>query len=1016
MVAYSKHALIVLGLLPYLIHTTNGLTTHFPQRLSARKASPSFKIPLSIAASSNFDLPDVNPEKAKLRKYLDDLSGSIIWDNEENELFEKQLELKKQKTRKRMTEAWVNASLDTSSSSRKIGLVLAQVNEGQKLVPMENTENKYLLNLDTLQCRAFPESVKDVQTLINSRVDVRFSGVVVIAVDPKGQAYEQGIRPGDRLFASSATMGDNMWPKKTLEGLRSSMSSRKVVSSTMKLQFKRASVMAKTDNRYELDIVKPVGIEIEEDDEGYVVVTGFDDSASRLVRKGVRVGDRILAVESTLGGKLWPVSTVEGVISSWTVRLPGQKVTMQFERPLENLMKSSIGNTLVQRAKSLAAEAGIELQDMTLSPEKQQILWKRCQEVLQRYRKKEGFVGKYNIPGLVADKVTDAISSVSSSFDAQTLSMVMNAYNSCDQMDKALHVFEAAVGLKADGSTDTAAAVITGKDTGELLPNSDALGLYTLSAVLRAHAKKGNAVACKRIMGIMEGRSGTVIEDKTASRWSTVGTSFIPDITCYNIILSALAEAGEIKETLELFDSIGIGPNKFVKKNLVTYNTVIGALSNAGMSEEAFEVFSDLKEAGISADKYTYGCLVKACKQPQDMQELLWDMKDKGITPTIVTYNTMIKTLCKRLQWYDAKNLIADMEVSGIKPDSMTYGFLMGGLLKAGKYSASLTLFESACTDSYTVQLTENVHLYTTAIAAAAALNNNEKAFDLLKRMISVGVQPNTKTFTALQTACLSSGNPDLAVDVFRKIQNPDGRAMLVGLEAMCLEGHFEEVTSTLRDQWKTRGSALSGKQLMRGFEFLLRETLSQGDLLSARTCIQELLSMGFIPSKSIFGTIISALNMKPPRKTDLAFAPEIPEEHFEFLLFVMDSLSGRKLSCDAEFYTTLLLAGARMGGLKRRICALITESRIVSTEQRRTTSILSTSDDNLSQQEIGWENLLKDYDHHKDRMPVLPIVKLNFGKSQVRTVLLAEQQVTYNEGRTQKRRSEITANPSVIA
>ena len=51
---------------------------------------------------------------------------------------------------------------------------------------------------------------------------------------------------------------------------------------------------------------------------GYVEITGFTPKASKLVRHAVQVGDRVVAVDSSLGDRMWPVSTVEGVISAVT--------------------------------------------------------------------------------------------------------------------------------------------------------------------------------------------------------------------------------------------------------------------------------------------------------------------------------------------------------------------------------------------------------------------------------------------------------------------------------------------------------------------------------------------------------------------------------------------------------------------------------------------------------------------------------------------------------------------------
>jgi hypothetical protein len=54
-----------------------------------------------------------------------------------------------------------------------------------------------------------------------------------------------------------------MWPKATLEGVRSAVTSRKVVSSTLNLQFQLSTLDNMVDNRYELSLSKPIGLEIE---------------------------------------------------------------------------------------------------------------------------------------------------------------------------------------------------------------------------------------------------------------------------------------------------------------------------------------------------------------------------------------------------------------------------------------------------------------------------------------------------------------------------------------------------------------------------------------------------------------------------------------------------------------------------------------------------------------------------------------------------------------------------------
>jgi pentatricopeptide repeat protein len=749
-------------------------------------------------------------------------------------------------------------------------------------------------------------------------------------------------------------------------------------------------------------------------------VTGFTEIAPKLVKYAVKVGDRILAVDSSLGGSMWPVSTTAGVISACTSRLPGQSVTMRFERPTVSIAGEPSASTVSSSSSSVPTRSAVLPTTGGATPE---TLLKRCRDVLRKYNSEEQqnertkFSGKYAVPALVADKVLDAVASASVSLDAKTLSLVMNAYLSCKQPAGAIRAFEAAVGISADGSSSQATTTIEGKERGSLVPNYGALNVYTASSLMRAHSLLGDIGSVRRVLAALEGKSGLDISGKETGTWPNYG-SMVPDTQLYNIALSATAKSGEsssLEDLLAVFNSMEdrSGREGRPVKDRVSHNTVINALAKAGKYEESFTAFYTMKRSGIKPDKYTYTSLVKACVQEGDMQELLFDMQEKGVKPDLVMYNFMIKTLCEGGQWYEAKKLVTQMEAAGIAPDSMTYGFLMNGLLIANKPSACLSLFEAACADSKTIPLTENVHLYTTAISAASALENHEKAFFLINRMNVAGVKPNLKTMTALMGACMSSGKYTLATEVYKQMEKPDSFAMSKGVEAFCLNGNYEEAMKILSNKECVKG--LSGKQQMVAYGHLLRTSLAGGNMEVGRATFKAFLGAGFIPSKLTFQLMIQALEMVPPKKRNLPFAKPISDENFGFVLFVLDSIHNRNLPCDSEFYTSVLLAGSRIGGLRRKICSLMTESRAQTEEPESKQSQIILDENTAARLSvIGWEDLLNNYDARKADLGVslrLPSLTVRMGREEVRQVLSAEQEVTYRGGANRKPKAKTTQN-----
>jgi pentatricopeptide repeat protein len=603
-------------------------------------------------------------------------------------------------------------------------------------------------------------------------------------------------------------------------------------------------------------------------DDGYVTVTGISDKASPIVRDNIRVGDRVVSVESSLGGKMWQVYNTDALISAVTSRLPGQNVRIRFERVVDVLEEESTSETKQLVSKGLSSlgrdvlsdavdgfrlakqnsESAVKArQSSTVRSARQTaaqtMLLSRSRDLLRTYIARKMATADSSVPARVADRVLEAVMEAPAALDGRTLTLIMTAYNSCKTPDKTLQIFEEVFGLAADG-TDREAKRIHG---GKLSADISALNVFTISALLRAHARRGDYESAIRVLAAMENRTEFSIGGKAARSWSGKGDplNMLPDTRVYNIALAAAAKRGTeegILAAIEIFDSmpdpsLNNPPFGTPAKNLVTYNTMIDAYAIQGRYEEANEVYKMLRKSKLRPDSITLTTLIKASIKEGNLAkalDLLDDMKWIGLQPDLVTYNRIIEALCNANRLYEAKDLVNEMELTKVKPDSMTYVLLMTGLLKANKPGPCLTLFESAFSDQRTTALTENVQLYTTAITAAAALGDHERALELVSRMNTAGVKPNKKTLTALMGACIAGKQYSAAVDVFSKIKNPDSYAISVGLKALCYAEKWNEALELINDQ-KSGQKMLTGKEVMMGYNNLLQRALESGAFSVAR-------------------------------------------------------------------------------------------------------------------------------------------------------------------------------------
>lgn len=839
------------------------------------------------------------------------------------------------------------------------------------------------------------------------------------------------------------------------------------MSSSIKIQLQRAgttptssslpspSSLSGTDNtqpatssstssntEFELTLSRPLGINAEDGPDGYVIVTGLNPDGTNDANdiSSVQIGDRIVAVDSSLGNQMWPVSNVAGLVSACTSRLPGQTVSLRFER-VSTATAAATSASPSESDTATAADSPPSDKEKADAAKAREVLLSRCRDVMVKYTKqyKDGEIVNAALL-TVAEKIVSALADSSVSPDAATLNLLMNAYVANGRADDAIRIFEASTGVSADGSArpPPATAVIPSKTRKgyRIMPSLEALGLYTATALLRALSMKKDGLAARRVLAAMEGKEDLVVGGIRAASWPrgeksdsrTSQDNWITDTRCYNIVLAAASKmksstglqiASELFDTMvdpkaskkEWADSAAEGGRGAPFRDVVSYNSMIAAYAKAGRMQDALAIFRSMKSCGLEADKFTYTSLIKASVESGDVdggKSILDDMESKGLEADVFAYNTVIKGLCDRFRWYEAKELVTEMEWNGVTPDSYTYGMLMNGLLKADKPGPALTLFETACADPRTVDVAQNVQIYTTAVTAASMMGDHARALGLVSRMVGAGVKPNLKTFTSLMSGCLSSGKTSYALDIFGKISQHDGLSLELGIRAFCDSGDFSSATSILTEQRDGRRE-MSGKQVMASYNYIIGAALRQHKFDIARAALTELTDSGYIPSKQTFRTIPEALSLVPKKGQQREKVNddnrEESETAFDFMLFVMDLMDRRKLPVAGSFYASVLFEGSRAGGLRRDVASLIAESKLGA--EGGTLIDLSDAVECADEDScLGWLDVLENYAEYEGKGIALPTVRVQTDGKSIRSVLAAEQRVSF--GRRNRRRAAV--------
>ena len=233
-------------------------------------------------------------------------------------------------------------------------------------------------------------------------------------------------------------------------------------------------------------------------DDGFITIMGISDKASSIVKDNLRVGDRVISVESSVGSKMWDVYSTDGLTSAVTSRLPGQPVRIIFERlgeaeevtsaveeipasPVSSMSNAVVGfrhaDKSVSTSDSLASTSSAVRQQAAPQNASQKMLLSRSRDLLRTYIARNEVTKNIK----VADRVLEAVMDASAVLDGKTLNLVMKAYNTCNNAEKAIHIFEEVFNLAGDGSQKEVEQI----HGGAMQADITALNVYTISGVAR---------------------------------------------------------------------------------------------------------------------------------------------------------------------------------------------------------------------------------------------------------------------------------------------------------------------------------------------------------------------------------------------------------------------------------------------------------------------------------------------------------------------------------------------------
>ncbi|GKD86046.1 pentatricopeptide repeat-containing protein, partial [Tanacetum coccineum] len=156
-------------------------------------------------------------------------------------------------------------------------------------------------------------------------------------------------------------------------------------------------------------------------------------------------------------------------------------------------------------------------------------------------------------------------------------------------------------------------------------------------------------------------------------------------------LISLYGKSGMFDHAFKVFDEMSD------KKSVKAFNAVLGACVNAKKFDRVEEMFKDLfKESGVSPDVVSWNTMIKAFVEMGKFDlacEVFGEIEKNGLEPDLISFNTLLIGLYGNGRFVDGERFWGKMIESSVAPDIRSYNARLVGLVAEKKLNEAVEVF-----------------------------------------------------------------------------------------------------------------------------------------------------------------------------------------------------------------------------------------------------------------------------------------------------------------------------------
>ncbi|XP_062304699.1 pentatricopeptide repeat-containing protein 1, mitochondrial [Osmerus eperlanus] len=139
-----------------------------------------------------------------------------------------------------------------------------------------------------------------------------------------------------------------------------------------------------------------------------------------------------------------------------------------------------------------------------------------------------------------------------------------------------------------------------------------------------------------------------------------------PDVKTLSLLADTMEPGSQ-----SLLSLLQVAKQHKVKLDVAFFNSLIRRVARAGDLDGAKEMVCVMTQKGICADMQTYGGLALGCVQKKDGLQLLKDMEEAGLKPSVHVFSALIGRAARRLNFLYLKEVIKSMKHLDVPPNDV---------------------------------------------------------------------------------------------------------------------------------------------------------------------------------------------------------------------------------------------------------------------------------------------------------------------------------------------------------